>query len=94
MKIFRKFMRWLERGLLRGSYELVGDEVIPGGQPDQRIRVQDVRSWQLVYWGTGVWEIKIQTADGQASKWEDTHGDFLAIMRRMSADKEEPPVFF
>ena len=88
--MFDSFHYWLDRKLGVDAYELHGEEIVSRGFPRQRIRFQDIRTWQGFYIGGGVPSICIQFADGRKVDYSDKYEHLFHILHEIAADREQP----
>ena len=71
------------------EYELCGSEIVRGRglRPDDRLRVVDVRSWQ-VHPEMVFDVVEITLTNGVQFAWLDKHDDLVEILRRVAPRAE------
>jgi hypothetical protein len=87
MKLPRIFGR--ERKPSIDEYELCGSEIVRGRglHPEDRLRVADIRSWQIH--PEMVFDmVQITLTDGLEFVWLDKHDDLIGILRRVAPTAE------
>jgi hypothetical protein len=88
----RWFGLWLDRKIKRDVYVLQEGEIISSGFAfhQQRIAVQDIRTWQEIYIGGGVPFVCIRLANGKALDWTDRYEHLFRILREIAPEEELP----
>lgn len=91
MILLDKLQNWLLGVFKRGTYDLVGDEIVSGSgkSSEDRIRTTDVTAWRI-YWVMSFDMIVIELVDGRCVRWFDHHNDLIAILRQVTPNCELP----
>lgn len=87
-------LRYRLRGYLTvDHYEVIGSEILMAGRRKawiQSVRLDDILSWQQVFYCVGVWSILILRREGQPLQWDDSHGELLTLLQKVAPNQEMP----
>ena len=89
MALFYSFQFWLDHKLKIDVYELCGGEIVRGrgSRPDDRLRVSDVKTWQI-YPEMSFDVVESTLTDGRKIRWFDKYDDLTDILRRTATSSE------
>ena len=89
MGLLRKIRSRLDHAWKNDVYELRGPEILRGraGRPGNRLRVKDVKEWQI-YPEMGFDVVIIDLVNGEQVRWIDVYGDLISILRKVAGDTE------